>query len=147
MGTQATRVADPKRRRITCGLVPPRTGMTANSFDMSQGDDAGKVLFGLVCVVAIAWIYLLAGAGVEMEQMGMGGGKMMLMSPAWRPSYAALVFAMWALMMVAMMLPSAAPAILKAVSLAHKRPEGVGGIATALFFAAGYLMVWIGFSV
>jgi len=58
--------------------------------------DAGKVLFGLVCVVAIAWIYLLAGAGVEMEQMGMGGGKMMLMSPAWRPSYAALVFAMWA---------------------------------------------------
>jgi hypothetical protein len=34
--------------------------MTANSFDMSQGGDAGKVLFGLVCVVAIAWIYLLA---------------------------------------------------------------------------------------
>jgi len=31
--------------------------MTANSFDMSQGGDAGKVLFGLVCVVAIAWIY------------------------------------------------------------------------------------------
>ena len=120
--------------------------MTANSFDMSQGGDAGKVLFGLVCVVAIAWIYLLAGAGVEMEQMGMGGGKMMLMSPAWRPSYAALVFAMWAIMMVAMMLPSAAPAILKAVSLAHERPEGVGGIPTALFFAAGYLMVWTGFS-
>jgi predicted metal-binding membrane protein len=46
----------------------------------------------------------------------------------------------------AMMLPSAAPAILKAVSLAHKRPEGVGGIPTALFFAAGYLMVWTGFS-
>jgi hypothetical protein len=56
--------------------------MTANSFDTSQGGDAGKVLFGLVCLVAIAWIYLLAGAGVEMEQMGMGGGKMMLMSPA-----------------------------------------------------------------
>ncbi|MGA8657767.1 MAG: DUF2182 domain-containing protein [Chthoniobacterales bacterium] len=29
---------------------------------------------------------------------------------------------------------------------AHKRPEGVGGISTALFFAAGYLMVWTGFS-
>ena len=97
-------------------LVPLGTGMTANSFDMSQGGDAGKVLFGLVCVVAIAWIYLLAGAGVEMEQMGMGGGKMMLMSPAWRPSYAALVFAMRAIMMVALMLPSAAPAILKPVA-------------------------------
>jgi hypothetical protein len=47
---------------------------------------------------------------------------MMLMSSAWRPSYAALVFAMWAIMMVGMMLPSAAPAILKAVSLAQKRP-------------------------
>jgi hypothetical protein len=33
--------------------------------------------------------------------------------------------------------PGAAPAILKAVSLAHKRSEGVGGIPTALFFAAG----------
>lgn len=48
--------------------------------------------------------------------------------------------------MVAMMLPSSAPAILKAVSLAHKRPEGVGGIPTTLFFAAGYLIVWTGFS-
>ena len=56
---------------------------------------------------------LLAGAGVEMEQMDMAGGKMMLMSPAWRPRYAALVFAMWAIMMVGMMLPSAASATLK----------------------------------
>ncbi|MGA8657766.1 MAG: hypothetical protein WB586_16600 [Chthoniobacterales bacterium] len=78
MGTEATQIPDPKRRRTTSSFVPPETGMTANSFDMSQGGDAGKVLFGLVCVVAIAWIYLLASVGVEMEQMGMGGGKMML---------------------------------------------------------------------
>jgi predicted metal-binding membrane protein len=48
----------------------------------------------------------------------MGGGKMMLMPPAWSSSYVALIFAMWTIMMVAMMLPSAAPAILQVVSLA-----------------------------
>jgi hypothetical protein len=75
MGTEATQIPDPRWRRTTSRLVRPGTGMTANSFDMSQGGDAGKVLFGLVCVVTIAWIYLLAGAGGEMEQMDMGGGK------------------------------------------------------------------------
>lgn len=121
--------------------------MTANPFHVRLGRDAGSVLFGLVCLVAGAWIYLLAGAGVGMEQMDMGGGNLMLMQPEWTSTYAALVFFMWATMMVAMMLPSAAPAILGVVGRPKERPEGMGGIRAALHFTAGYLMIWIGFSV
>jgi predicted metal-binding membrane protein len=120
--------------------------MTANPFHLPLGRDAGSVLFGLVCLVAVAWVYLLAGAGVGMEQMDMGGGNLMLMQPEWTSTYAALVFVMWDIMMVAMMLPSAAPAILQVVGRSNDRPEGMGGIIAALYFTAGYLMIWIGFS-
>ena len=82
--------------------------MTANSFRRLLRSDVGRTIFGLVCVISIAWIYLLVGAGIEMEQIGMGEGRSMLMPPAWSASYAVLDFAMWTMMMVAMMLPSAA---------------------------------------
>jgi len=121
--------------------------MTANPFHAPLGRDAGSLLVGLVCLIAVAWIYLLAGAGLGMEQMDMGGGNLMLMQPEWTSTYAALVFFMWAIMMVAMMLPSAAPAILQVIGRPDERPEGMGGIGAALHFAAGYLTIWIGFSV
>jgi predicted metal-binding membrane protein len=96
------------------------------------------VLAALACIVAVSWIYLLAGAG--MPKMDMGGGQVMLMPPpSWSVGYAAVIFAMWTVMMVAMMLPSAAPTILRVANRAH-------GVSIAAFFTAGYLIVWTGFS-
>jgi predicted metal-binding membrane protein len=96
------------------------------------------VLAALACIVAISWIYLLAGAG--MPKMDMGGGEVMLMPPpSWSLGYAAITFAMWTIMMVAMMLPSAAATILRVANRAH-------GLSIAAFFTAGYLIVWTGFS-
>jgi hypothetical protein len=40
----------------------------------------------LLAVILLAWSYLLLGAGIEMEQMDMGGGQMMLVAPAWTAS-------------------------------------------------------------
>src|ERR1700737_3522518 len=82
-----------------------------------------------------------------MEQLDMGGGTLVLMQPEWTSTYTALVFFMWAIMMMAMMLPSAAPAILQVIGRPDERPEGMGGIVVALHFGAGYLTIWIGFSV
>ena len=97
------------------------------------------VLAAIACIVAVSWIYLLAGAG--MPTMDMGGGKVMLMPPpSWSIGYAAIIFAMWSIMMVAMMLPSAAATILRIASR-------VEGVSSAAFFTVGYLIVWIGFSV
>jgi len=79
--------------------------------------------------------------------MEMGGGPVMAMRPDWTPGYAALILAMWAVMMAAMMLPSAAPTVLLVASLARRGASGAGfARATALSFASGYLLVWCGFS-
>jgi predicted metal-binding membrane protein len=96
------------------------------------------VLAAIAGIVAISWIYLLAGAGLP--KMDMGAGKVMLMPPpSWSIGYAAIIFVMWTVMMVAMMLPSAAQTILRVANRAH-------GLSIAAFFTAGYLIVWTGFS-
>jgi predicted metal-binding membrane protein len=96
------------------------------------------VLVGIACIVAVSWIYLLAGAG--MPTMEMGGGKVMLMPPpSWSVGYAAITFAMWSIMMVAMMIPSAAPVIVRVAG-------GAQGFSTAALFTVGYLIVWTIFS-
>jgi predicted metal-binding membrane protein len=107
--------------------------------------DRMLVLAGLLVVIALAWAYLLLGAGVPMDQMDMGGGQMMVMAPEWSAGYATLMFLMWAVMMVAMMLPSAAPAILLAAAL-MKRRGGNRIFGPTWLFALGYLAVWVAFS-
>jgi predicted metal-binding membrane protein len=95
-------------------------------------------------VIALSWSYLLL---VPMPDNGMGGMAMMEpMAMPWSPDYALLMFAMWALMMAAMMLPAAAPTILLVAALARRQETQAQAPVQAGFFAAGYLTVWIGFS-
>lgn len=101
------------------------------------------VVAALLVVIALSWAWLVLGAGIEMDRMDMGGGQTMLMAPAWTAGYAALTFVMWAVMMAAMMLPSAAPTVLLVDALARQRGSG---IAAAGWFTSGYLVVWAGFS-
>jgi predicted metal-binding membrane protein len=105
------------------------------------------VLGSLAVATALAWIYLLFGAGVGMEMMDMGAGQMMAMAPEWTLAYGLVVFLMWAVMMVAMMLPSAAPVTLLVANIAKKRREAgaAPGLSTAPF-AFGYLAVWFAFA-
>ncbi|MGC2412785.1 MAG: DUF2182 domain-containing protein, partial [Stellaceae bacterium] len=109
--------------------------------------DRAIVLGGLAVATVLAWVYLLIGAGMPMEVMDMGGGRMMVMRPEWTLAYGLVVFLMWAVMMVAMMLPSAAPVTLLIASLARKRREAgaAPGLSTAPF-VVGYLAVWFAFA-
>jgi len=101
----------------------------------------------LAAMIVAAWAYLLRGAGVKMAMMDMGGGQMMAMPPDWSFAYAALIFVMWVVMMVAMMLPSAVPTILLVTNLASDRTANSKLVpVTAMLFATGYLLVWGGFS-
>src|SRR5262249_60316222 len=71
----------------------------------------------------------------------------MTMAPAAIGSHVTLFVAMWAIMMMAMMLPSAAPMILafhKAQAEKHQPDDA--SLSTWLFVAA-YLLVWWGFAV
>ena len=63
---------------------------------------------------------------------------MMAMLPTWSAGYAALISVMWWVMMVAMMLPTAAPTVLLVTSLAWDRLANPNLIpTTALLFASG----------
>ena len=105
------------------------------------------VLSALATVITAAWGYLLLGVGIEMEMMNMGGGQMMAMPREWGLSYAVLISVMWVMMMVAMMLPSAAPTVLLVTAIAGDRLANSNLVpATAMLFASGYLLVWCGFS-
>ena len=98
---------------------------------------------GLLLVVALSWAYLLSGAGM-MEEMG--DMLMPMSSGPWTPGHALIVLVMWAVMMAAMMLPSAAPMILLHATLARRRSERGEPAVTAGAVAAGYLAVWAAFS-
>lgn len=103
------------------------------------------VLGVLLLVSAIAWGYLLSGAGMGAPPTMSMGGQLMVMAPAWTAGYGALVLMMWAGMMVAMMLPSAAPTILLAAALMRERGASRPWTSSTLF-VLGYLVVWCGFS-
>jgi predicted metal-binding membrane protein len=114
-------------------------------------NDRAIVWSGLVAVTLVAWAYVLLGAGMDMTAPQAGGmampGMMAMAMPGWTLGYAAMVFVMWAVMMMAMMLPSAAPTVLLVARLAGQR-GATGGLAAgaAGLFAAGYALVWVAFS-
>ena len=101
------------------------------------------VISCLLFVVLLSWGYLLTGAGMLQE---MGDMLMPMSGGPWTFGHGVLVFVMWAVMMAAMMLPSAAPMILLFATLARRRSER-GELATAPgTFAMGYMAVWMAFS-
>lgn len=68
------------------------------------------------------------------------------MVDTWEPSQLAMLFAMWAVMMAGMMLPSAAPIVLLYAGVVRKSPGFAHPSAQVYAFAGGYLVVWTLFS-
>ena len=64
----------------------------------------------LAGIVALAWAYILLGAGMD-TAMNMALGDAMMPMP-WTLATFRVMLVMWIVMMTAMMLPSAAPMIL-----------------------------------
>jgi predicted metal-binding membrane protein len=84
-------------------------------------------------------------SGIRMIPAGRG-----LMAPqawSWRPIEFAYVFSMWAVMMVGMMTPSVTPMVLIYATVARKAAVDGKPFAPTTWFAGGYLVAWIGFSV
>jgi predicted metal-binding membrane protein len=87
----------------------------------------------IALLIALSWAFLMRGAGMPDSMAAMP------------PPLPALV-AMWWLMMVAMMLPSAAPAILLYARVREQRGAS-GPVVQPWIFLAGYLAVWLLFSI
>ena len=103
--------------------------------------DRAVAMAGLAGVAVLAWMYVIrmadmpAHAAMAMPGMDDGG----------RAGLAWLV-GMWAVMMIAMMLPSAAPTILLFATVSRRRRlQGVPGTSVAIF-TLGYLLVWTAYA-
>jgi predicted metal-binding membrane protein len=111
--------------------------------------DRWIVLVALATISLLAWGYMIAEAR-EMKLSGVCCCAGMKMSgPDVNPwSTAALLplFLMWSEMMVAMMIPSAAPMILMFAMVQRKRREQERPFVPTGIFLLGYLIVWTGFS-
>ena len=106
--------------------------------------DRWIVLASLLVVIASAWAYIVAGAGMDMGRMS---GTSDSISQAWTSSYFLLMLVMWCVMMVAMMLPSAAPMILLFAAINRKNGERGRSVVSTGIFVTGYIAAWGGFSV
>jgi predicted metal-binding membrane protein len=109
--------------------------------------DRAVVFAGLAGVSLLAWTYILVAAA---EMGGMTALGMGMQIRPWSGLDFGLMFLMWAVMMVAMMLPSAAPMILLFAAIRRKQQgkqqEGGQTFAPVSAFLAGYVAVWSAFS-
>jgi predicted metal-binding membrane protein len=121
---------------------PEGEGAPAATLEALLKRDRALVLAGLVGLTVIAWAYVVRLA----ERMGAMRAMTMPVEQAWGTADLAALFAMWAVMMVAMMLPSASPLILLFAAVGRtRRLRGSQAVPTG-FFVLGYLALWSGFS-
>ena len=98
----------------------------------------------LAAMVVLAWLYLVE-AKTAMPDMDMPG-MVMLDLHEWGPTTVLLLFVMWAVMMVAMMVPSAAPMILAFLTVNQRRQTANRPLVPVAIFVFGYVAVWTAFS-
>jgi predicted metal-binding membrane protein len=104
--------------------------------------DRRIIAASLGLVVILAWLYLWRDAA-SMGHMAMPD---MPMPRELGMGLFALTFAMWTVMMVGMMLPSAAPTIFIYGAMVRRNGERGTVLPGVWIFTGGYLAVWAGFS-
>ncbi len=95
-------------------------------------------------MTALAWLYLFTIGG-EMPPSGSGTDPAGLRP--WQATDIGLTCIMWTVMMVAMMLPGAAPTILLYATVSSRQRERGGRGGSMPLFMLGYVLVWTAFSV
>lgn len=96
--------------------------------------DRGVIAAGLVVVCALAWLATAHHAVMPAETL------------RWTPLDAALVFSMWLTMMVAMMVPAAAPMFAAFAAINRRRRERDAPYVATAIFVLGYVLAWGTFS-
>ena len=113
------------------------------------------IVLAVAVLTALAWGYLLwLSVDMRMGGMDMTGFRMIpsgmgLMVPAdmpWRGVEFTCVFVMWTVMMIGMMMPSAAPMFLMYARVGRQTAAQGTPLAPTVWFAAGYLLVWVAFA-
>ena len=99
----------------------------------------------LLLAIALSWSWIVPMA---LDMYGsMSGSAAWMMTGDWDAQHLGLLFAMWAVMMVGMMLPSAAPTMLTYAAVVRRSDAGESAALRVYALGAGYLAVWTLFSV
>lgn len=115
--------------------ITPRAGRTPTL----------QVQIALSLIASAAWLYL-AYMAWGMAHMDYAAAQLLMPAMThWTAADLALVFVMWAIMMTAMMLPSAVPMVRTFSRSAGAQARQPPGLLTGAF-VVGYLAVWTGFS-
>jgi predicted metal-binding membrane protein len=128
--------------------------MIENALDRVLRRDRAVVAAALAFIAGLAWAYTLWLAdSMRMGGMDMTGYRMIpgrdLMVPTaepWGLGELGFVFVMWAVMMIGMMTPSAAPMILLYARVGRQAAAQGKPFAPTAWFAGGYLLAWGGFA-
>lgn len=104
------------------------------------------IAVALVALIVVLWDGLLHQAAMQSSE----GRASTLLKPAtagWTIVDAVSTFIMWAVMMAAMMLPSAVPMAWLFTTVVQQRTRGGGTAGQTALLVLGYLFAWAGFSV
>ena len=102
------------------------------------------VIGGIVVIIVLGWVWIVPMAR---DMYGpMTGSSAWMMRSTWDAPHLLLLWLMWAVMMAAMMLPSAAPLLLLYDGVLRRRPESGRAAIQVYAMGAGYLLVWMTFS-
>jgi predicted metal-binding membrane protein len=99
----------------------------------------------LIVLPLVSWMWIVVMAR---DMYGpMTGASAWMMTAVWDVRHLALLFAMWAVMMMGMMLPSASPLLLLYGVAARRSATGTFAPSRQIYaLAGGYLAVWVLFS-
>jgi predicted metal-binding membrane protein len=99
----------------------------------------------LIAIPVLCWAWIVPMAR---DMYGtMAGASAWMMTPVWDARHVTLLGAMWIVMMIGMMVPAVAPTLLIYAGVMRSSPEGPRAALRVYPMAAGYLLVWIAFSV
>ena len=97
-----------------------------------------------IVVPLVAWLWIIVMAR---DMYGpMSGASAWMMTAVWDLRHLTLLWAMWAVMMTAMMLPSASPVLMLYGTVARRSAVDTSPSPKIYALAAGYLVVWTAFS-
>ena len=105
--------------------------------------DRASAVVLLVLLPMVCWMWIVVMAR---DMYGpMTGASAWMMTANWDALHLLLLWAMWTVMMAGMMIPSASPLVLLYGAMARRSVHETAG-RQIYALAAGYLLVWTGFS-
>lgn len=130
--------------------------MNAPAHEAVLRRDHAIIVAALGVLTALCWLDLvwlardMVTGGMDMTGhriIPLGQALMMPASAPWKPIEFGYVFVMWVVMMIGMMTPSAAPAILIYARIGRQAVTEGRPFASTAWFTGGYLLAWTAFSV